>query len=214
MKEIWKRIALATTTVALGTSAATVALAVSGGGGAVAAGNKVSFSMVRSTAAVTTGCLPKATADVVIKPKGQVEDMTVTAKHLPANTDFDLFVIQVPNSPFGISWYQGDLETNGKGIATGKFVGRFSIETFAVAPGSAAAPVVFPTDASSNPAFNPIQMYHLGIWFNSPVDAFNAGCQASSSTTTPFNGEHNAGTQVLSTQNFANDQGPLRQVAS
>jgi hypothetical protein len=57
-------------------------------------------------------------------------------------------------------------------------------------------------------------MYHLGLWFNSPADAFAAGCQASPTATTPFNGEHNAGTQVLSTRNFPNDHGPLRDVQS
>jgi hypothetical protein len=120
----------------------------------------------------------------------------------------------VPNAPFGISWYQGDLQTNRYGRATGTFIGRFSVETFTVAPGTAPAPSVFPSDATTNPAFNPVQMYHLGLWFNSPADAFAAGCQASPTATTPFNGEHNAGTQVLSTRNFPNDHGPLRDVHS
>ena len=52
-------------------------------------------------------------------------------------------------------------------------------------------------------------MYHLGIWFDSPFAALSAGCPA---TVTPFNGEHNAGVQVLNTSNYANDQGPLRQI--
>jgi hypothetical protein len=51
-------------------------------------------------------------------------------------------------------------------------------------------------DADKNPAFNPIQMYHLGLWFNSPADAVKASCAG---TVTPFNGEHNAGIQVLNT---------------
>jgi hypothetical protein len=51
----------------------------------------------------------------------------------------------------------------------------------------------------------------LGLWFNDPADAAAAGCQ---STVTPFNGEHNAGVQALSTRNFADAQGPLRQVTS
>ena len=42
-------------------------------------------------------------------------------------------------------------------------------------------------------------MYHLGLWFNSPKDAVAAHCAGA---TTPFNGEHNAGVQVLSTRNF------------
>jgi hypothetical protein len=105
-----------------------------------------------------------------------------------------------------------NIETDKHGRGHQQFVGRFSIETFAVAPGSDPAPVVingpFP-DASLNPPFNPIQMYHLGLWFGSPVVAQAAGCPA---TLTPFNGEHNAGIQVLNTSNFPDDHGPLRKV--
>ena len=93
-----------------------------------------------------------------------------------------------------------------------RVVGIFSIETFTVAPGGAPAPVVFNgpfPNASLNPPYNPIQMYHLGIWFDSPDDARAAGC---SPTITPFNGGHNAGIQVFNTSNFADDQGPLRSV--
>jgi hypothetical protein len=137
--------------------------------------------------------------------------MTVTG--LPANTDFDVFIIQLPNAPFGLSWYQGDIETDASGIGHAFFFGRFSIEAFIVAPGSGAAPVVhnqppFP-DASTNPATGPIHTYHVGIWFNSPTDAIAAGCPG---TVTPFNGDHNAGIQALSTRKFADDQGPLRQL--
>jgi hypothetical protein len=35
-------------------------------------------------------------------PDGQAEDMFIVASGLPANTGFDFFVIQVPNSPFGL----------------------------------------------------------------------------------------------------------------
>ena len=42
-----------------------------------------------------------------------------------------------------------------------------------------AAPLVFNDqpfpDASTNPTTNPVQLYHLGLWFNNPQDAFNAG---------------------------------------
>ena len=52
-------------------------------------------------------------------------------------------------------------------------------ETFIVAPGSGVAPVVhdqppFP-DAATNPATLPVHTFHLGLWFNSPVDAVAAG---------------------------------------
>ena len=113
------------------------------------------FSMVRSAALnAIPDCVPDATGSVSIKPGGPVETMDVKVKGLPPNTDFDFFVIQVPHSPFGMSWYQGDIETNKKGVGHVKFIGRFSIETFVVAPGSAPAPVTFNNafpDASANP---------------------------------------------------------------
>jgi hypothetical protein len=169
----------------------------------------ISFDMVVSQAA--RNCLPNAQAQVQIGSAGTAEDMFISASGLPPNTDFDFFVIQVPNPPFGLSWYQGDLETDGNGNAMQHFRGRFSIETFIVAPGIAAAPLVFNNlpfaDAAQNPASGPVQIYHLGLWFNSPADAAKAGCP---NTLTPFNGEHNAGIQVLNTSNYPDSSGPLR----
>ena len=183
------------------------------GPGANAAVTQATFHMVRSGAAISAGCLNGANATVTIQSQGPVEVMRVSADHLPRNTDFDLFVIQVPNAPFEISWYQGDLESNSAGQASGTFIGRFSIETFAVAQNVAPAPRVFNNppfpDAAQNPVFNPVQMYHLGLWFNSPKDAAAAGCTGK---VTPFNGEHNAGVQALSTRNFPDQACPLRQI--
>jgi len=180
--------------------------------GADATVKNTSFDMVRSAASVNAKCLTDARVHVTIQSKGPVEVMNVAADHLPPRTDFDLFVIQVPNAPFGVSWYQGDLQSDDDGHAHGEFIGRFSIETFTVAPGSAPAPVVFNNafpDASSNPPFNPIQMYHLGLWFNSPKDAVAAGCAGA---VTPFNGPHNAGVQALSTRDAPDQAGPLRKI--
>lgn len=36
--------------------------------------------------------------------------------------------------------------------------------------------------------------------------------QGGPATVTPFNGEHNAGIQVLNTSNFTEDHGPLRNI--
>ena len=174
------------------------------------------FDMVVPKGAST--CLPNATARVGVITNGTTEDMFIHATGLPPATDFDFFVIQVPNSPFGLSWYQGDVETNGSGEAFQLFRGRFSVETFIIAPGVAPAPQVFNNppfpDASQNPETfgpdgktpGPVQTYHLGLWFNSPADAQKAGC---ANTVTPFNGEHNAGIQVLNTSNFPDNHGPL-----
>jgi hypothetical protein len=179
--------------------------------GAVAATTRASFKMVVSGGAAT--CLPHASANVTIRSLGPVEVMDVDVEGLPPKTDFDFFVIQAPTAPFGVSWYQGDIETNGNGKGHETFIGRFSVETFAVSPGPVVPPQVhtdgmFP-DATEGVSFRPIHTYHLGLWFNSPVDAGNAGCPTAE---TPFNGEHTAGIQVLNTNNFPLEDGPLRQI--
>jgi hypothetical protein len=181
-----------------------------------AAEDRIKFEMVPSAAAEGAGCLLDARANVTVRSRGPVERMIVRVEGLPPNTEFDLFVIQLPNAPFGLSWYQGDLETNSNGGGLGVFIGRFNIETFIVAlepPGP--APVVheddpFP-DADENPTTNPVHTFHLGLWFNSPEDAAAAGCP---DTVTPFNGDHTAGIQALSTRDFDDEEGPLRQLGS
>ena len=174
---------------------------------------QISFTMVRSTAAQNGGCLGGAGADVRVVTRGANQVMQVNVRGLPANTGFVLFVIQVPNAPFGMGWYQGDVDTGANGRGSATFIGRFNIETFVVAPGSADAPRThrdqpFP-DAGSNPATAPVHMYHLGLWFDVANDARRAGCPA---TVTPFNGDHTAGIQALSTRNFPPGNGPLRRL--
>jgi hypothetical protein len=187
--------------------AASLALAA---GPASASGQTYKFGMVRSAALNSfPACVANAKGTVKIVPNGVTETMTVTVDNLPPNTGFDLFVIQQPGAPFGMAWYQSDLETDQYGHGTVKVVGRFNEETFLVAPGSVAAPVIFEGDAASNPATPPVHTYHLGLWFNSATDAANNGCPG---TVTPFNGEHTAGVQLLNTSNFPDLQGPLLNV--
>jgi hypothetical protein len=177
---------------------------------------EVTFGLVRSPGlAAFPTVAPHAHGTVKVHSIGPVEIMTVSVAGLPPNTDFDLFVIQVPNAPFGLAWYQGDIKTDQSGKGSREFIGRFSIETFIVAPGIAPAPAdpfnepgSIP-DATQNPATNPVQIYHLGLWFNNPADVVKAG---GPNTITPFNGEHNAGVQVLNTSEFSETSGPLEQV--
>src|ERR1700722_18527840 len=188
------------------TSAIALAVLASASLPAQAAKTSISFSMAVSAGAKT--CLPKATAQVIDASLGPIEELTVVASGLPPNTDFDFFSIQVPDAPFGLAWYNGDIETDSRGI--GHLTARFSNETFIVAPGVAPAPQEFTKppfpDAKQGVKVGPVQLYHLGLWFNSPADAAQAGC---ANTVTPFNGEHNAGVQVLNTGNFPDLKGPL-----
>lgn len=209
------RIAKALTMVALAglSLSATVGAAIAANAAAVTE-EEFKFELVRSPGlAAFPNCLANARGKVKIESRGPVEEMRVSVEGLPADTDFDLFVIQQPNAPFGMAWYQGDVETNKFGRGYGRFIGRFNKETFIVAPGAVPAPSVhsdspFP-DATLNPKTAPIHTLHIGLWFNSPQDAVKAGCPAN---VTPFNGDHNAGVQVLNTSNFPDLQGPLLKV--
>ena len=192
----------------LAPSAFALAALVSASLPAQAAKTSISFEMVPSAGAKT--CLPKATAHVVDATLGPVEELTVVVAGLPANTAFKFFSTQVPNAPFGLSWYNGTIETDDRGVGVGNFVGRFSEGSFIVSPDVAPAPRPFPKgpfpDAGKGVKTGPVQIYHLGLWFASPADAAKAGC---ANTVTPFNGEHNAGIQVLNTGNFPDLRGPL-----
>jgi hypothetical protein len=178
------------------------------------------FDLIVSPGAAA--CLPNATAHVTIVSRGvgTAEDLAFSAKGLPPNTDFDLFVIQVPNKPFGLAWYNGDVLTDRSGNAFQHLRNRFQFGTFVIAPGVASAPQTHTTgpfpDALQNPetfgpdgvTAGPVQLYHLGLWFDSASDAQNAGCP---NTVTPFNSNHDAGIQVLNTANFPDTLGPLSQ---
>ncbi len=168
---------------------------------------KFRFDMVVSGAA--SACLPNARGHVTLHAAGDNQRMRVEVEGLAPRTVFTLFVLQVPTGPFGMAWYQGDIETNEHGHGSKSFLGIFSSETFIFAPASRDAPQTHPgVDATSNPATPPVHMYHLGMWFSDPADAAAAGCPP---TTTPFDGDHEAGIQVLNTSTFPDTAGPLGQ---
>ena len=165
-----------------------------------AAAKSFSFQLKPSSAAITA-CLPKAGGHVTITPQALNDKMVVSLHGMPANTGFDLFVIQQPTAPFGISWYQSDIQTNDEGNGSATVRGIFDAETFSVSPGGTTT-------------FAPTHQFHLGVWFNNPNVPFNRGCEPGATTpvVTPFNGEQNAGIQVVNTSNFPVDAGPLSQV--
>jgi hypothetical protein len=167
---------------------------------------RLTFDLVTSAGAAA--CLPNARGKVSLTSRGENQQMDVLVAGLPANTTFTVFLNQVPHAPFGLSSYEGDIHTDRFGVGRAHFIGIFSDETFVVAPGIAAAPVVHPADANTNPPTAPVHLFHLGVWFDATADAGVAGCPVGQ---TPFNGEHTAGIQVLNTTNFADGNGPIGQ---
>ncbi len=168
-----------------------------------------SFKMVPSESSVKeNNCLKNASANVSINTVGGIQVMDVALSGMPKNNAFALFVLQKPNAPFGVSWYQGDIDTDSQGTGRTQVRGIFSEETFAFSPGALPAPQVDAPDAAKGPKFDPVHTFHLGVWFSEPEQANKAGC---TNTVTPFDGDHEAGIQALSTQNFK-QLGPLSKI--
>jgi|SRR5579859_1174955 len=190
----------------LAVRAAALAVAVAAAGVTTAAGSTMpavtsSFSFKLVPATGITACLPKASGHATITTGSLNDTMVVTVTGMPANAGFDLFVIQQPAKPFGVSWYQTDIQANSTGTGSATVRGVFDSQTFSVSPGGTTT-------------FAPTHQYHLGVWFNDPSVPFNLGCEpgATSPVITPFNGEQDAGIQVLNTSNFPVAAGPLSHV--
>jgi hypothetical protein len=149
-------------------------------------------------------CLPHAGGLVTIVPGSQNDTMDVSIFGMPRNAGFDLFVIQQPNKPFGVSWYQTDVNADRHGSGHATVRGIFDAETFSVSPTGSATP------------FAPTHQYHLGLWFNDPHLPYGLGCEPNGPGTqpvvTPFNGEQHAGIQALNTSEFPVGAGPLSHV--
>jgi hypothetical protein len=205
MKHTRNNRALAAASLALG------ALLV-GGATSAAATRHEDFKFDMAVAAAAQACLPDAQAHVTLSDaSGGNQRMDVNVDGLPPNTEFSVFVLQVPTGPFGMSWYQGDIVTDKKGRGSEEFRGIFSSELFVFAPATRNAPQTDPgVDALTNPVTAPVHTYHLGLWFSDPADAQAAGCP---NNATPFEGNHRAGIQVFNTSNFGPEAatGPLGQ---
>jgi hypothetical protein len=182
------------------TGAVAVAITLATATGATATDSSFSFALQPSSAAISA-CLPNASGHVTITTGALNDVMTVTIKGMPAGTGFDLFVIQQPGTPFGVSWYQTDIHANSSGTGSATVRGVFDSETFSVSPGGTTT-------------FAATHQYHLGLWFDSPKVPFNLGCEPglTTPTVTPFNGNQHAGIQVLNTAEFPVAAGPLSHV--
>jgi hypothetical protein len=195
----FSRIPRAALAVGAAASAAALVVGITAAAGAASRSHTFSFRLIASPG--IHACLPHARGNVTITTGELNDTMKVTLHGMPKNSGFDLFVIQQPNKPFGISWYQSDVNVgrNGNGSATVK--GIFDSETFSVSPGGTAT-------------FAPTHQFHLGLWFNNPKTPFNLGCEPGQTApvVTPFNGEQHAGIQALNTAQFALNKGPLSKV--
>jgi hypothetical protein len=195
----WATGGLAATAVA-GAAALTMGLtAASASISAPARSGSFSFALVPSPGIAS--CLPHAGGRVTVTPGALNDTMTISVHGMPRRAGFDLFVIQQPNKPFGVSWYQTDVQADARGNGFAVVRGIFDAETFSVSPGGTTT-------------FAPAHQFHLGLWFDNPQTPFKLGCEpgAAAPVVTPFNGEQHAGIQVLNTGQFPVNAGPLSRV--
>ena len=205
-----RRRALTRTTAGLGAAAVAGALAASLSLTAAsaapvatraAASHDGAFTFPLTPSPGIKACVPHLGGFATITPGSQNDVMQVTIFGAPRNAGFDLFVIQQPLKPFGVAWYQSDINTGDDGTGSARVRGIFDVETFSVSPGGSAT-------------FPPTHQYHLGLWFNDPSLPFKLGCEpgATAPIVTPFNGEQHAGIQALNTSQFPVNAGPLSKV--
>jgi hypothetical protein len=146
---------------------------------------------------------PRARATVV---RGRLNDtLVLDLYNIKPELAFDLFTVQrsplrSDGSPdpnfkgFGLAWYQSDIE-----IGKHTDDGHVRIKT-----------ILLDQIFGFNPDVKlpPTNTFHLGFWFNNPLDA--AACGFDATKPTPFNGEHRAGPlAMISLPNAKTHLGPL-----
>jgi len=137
-------------------------------------------TLTPSSAALAT-CFPKAkakvTVDLTTDAKGK-DTFSIAASGLKPRTDFTVFLLQQAGAPFGAAEYIGDFTTdrNGRGANTFSLIVE---EAFAFNNATGAR-----TDLNS-----------IGFWFADPKD--DDGCLGAKSPVTGFDGDGEAGVQMM-----------------
>ena len=189
-------------------AAAATAVILAGGATVGAIGSKpssTSFDLFPNRAVQNCLAAPGQTPSATVEVKrGEDNDrLKLSVKNLKPDLNFDVFTVEKtpqladgtanPNfgGNFGFAWYQSDLHTNHHGE------GEITIKTVLLDQ-------IFGFDASRGVA--PVNTFNLGFWFNNVADVADCGI----TTTTPFNGEHQAGPLAMITRLDATTKlGPL-----
>lgn len=155
------------------------------------------FSLKPSAALTSLSCLQPngktATAKATVTRGSLNDTLTLKLSGFKPNLGFDLFTVQLNAPPFGMAWYQSDIETNSTGAATVTIRTILLDQIFGVSPGG-------------TQTFAPVNTFHVGFWFDTPQESAACG---GSQTPTPFNGEHTAGPLAFITAPGPSGLGPL-----
>jgi hypothetical protein len=149
--------------------------------------DELHFHLVPSSAAIAK-CIPHGRVDITVKLQTDAKGrdlFIVDAYDMPKNTSFTTFLLEVPGSPFGAAEYIGDVDTDKKGNAHAEF--RLIVEE------AFASTLVGGKRVRA-------ELNHVGMWFADPAaDDFCFG--PGGGAVTPFDGDNEAGVQVMNSAN-------------
>jgi hypothetical protein len=135
-------------------------------------------------------CMPGAQLNVDVSPTGDRQGsdrFEASGRNLPPNTDFTIFLLQQPGTPFGAAEYIGDLSTNAAGNA------HTDLELIVGEAFSSTLVGGIRTRVDLN---------SVGVWFADPAgDDFCLG--QGNGAVTPFDGDNQAGVQAFNSANAA-----------
>ena len=141
---------------------------------------KAKVSLAPSSAALAT-CFPHARARVTVAlttDKKGLDTFTIKARGLKPRTDFTVFLREQAGAPFGAAEYIGDFTTDRHGHGKNSF--KLIVEE---------------AFAFNNATHTRTDLNSVGVWFADPKD--DDSCLGASSPVTGFDGDAEAGVQML-----------------
>jgi hypothetical protein len=114
--------------------------------------------------------MPRASGRVTITGNAQNDVMGISLHDVAPRTTFAAFILQEPRKPFGLAWYQTDVDTGARGNGSPTVQGVFNRETFSLSVGGPTA------------TFAPTRLFHIGLWFDDVDLPFELGCEPGAST--------------------------------
>jgi hypothetical protein len=148
--------------------------------------NELQVALTPSSAQLAA-CMPGAKLNVKVgltTEQHGFDRFDITARNLPPDREFTIFLLQQAGSPFGAAEYIGDFSTNGDGNGRTKL--KLIVE-----------------EAFSSTLVNGVRqrvdLNRIGVWFADPLaDDF---CLGVNSPVTPFDGDNAAGVQAFNSAN-------------
>jgi hypothetical protein len=167
---------------ALATAALLASDLTTGAGQASAQEEEVRLELAPSSPTLAA-CMPGASLAVIVDrttDENGFDSIAIRARHLPADRDFTVFLLQQAGAPFGAAQYIGDFRTNESGN------GR---NLFKLVVAEAFASTIVDGHRTR------VDLNRIGVWFADPAD--DDFCLGSASPVTPFDGDNAAGVQAF-----------------